>query len=171
MNLYYLSIETLDENNIISICWQKINRLGNPSEKMIFLNAWDLSEEILVKKFHKILTNGSKWDFVPVGNGLEYYEEVLRNKFSEYRLDFTHFKPNIDLRPVMVLMNRGVFAGSGLSDFMKIDKSSSIREWYNKKDYSRITEYAESKAYSFLNIYQDIVNILSDYGMRKKKNL
>jgi len=174
MNLYYFSMETYskyspgEDDDIISLYWQKINRLGEPSGTPVMLNSWEYGEKELLQKFHSAIQK-SRWDFVPVGNNLPFFEKILKKKFKKHSMDFSGFEPSIDFRPIFVLMNRGLFAGSGLSDFASIESASNVRKWYTNKDFNKISSYVEQKAHAFLSIYQEAVRILSEYGMKRKK--
>ena len=174
MKLYYLNIELLSkykpklDDEVILISVQRISRVGEPQGNINIFTSWEHGEEGVIRSFYNMFSRASKWDFVPVCNGTYFYERLLNFKLKKYNLPAISFDLSIDFRPIFVMMNRGLFAGSGLSDFVNLEKGL-IYKWYTEKRYDKIIDYVENKTNSFLSIYQDVIKILGEYGVNKKR--
>jgi len=72
--LNYFDIETTgfnaEEDKIISIQYQEINDLGEPSGKLVILKEWESCEEDIVKIIHSKLVNENVWGTIPTGTNL-----------------------------------------------------------------------------------------------------
>lgn len=172
---YYFDIETYspgkepdpEKDKIITIQFQKIDlRTGKPKGKLIILKEWESSErEIVTNFFNRFFREGLKeWHFVPVGFNLNFEWEFLMSKFNKYlgkkftSRDFYYKRPYVDLKHIVVLLNKGNFKGAKLSRFTsKRYDGGIIREWYESGRYWLIEKYVKEEAEAFLDFLQRIM--------------
>lgn len=166
---YYLDIEALgfdyENDEIISIQYQKLDKEGKPIEDLVILKAWESSEEDIIRKFYKVFMTSNPFDFTAIGCNLIYDLSFIFSKFKKYNLplksDFMSFmyrdKPHIDIKYPLIIANNLDFKGSGLDKMTnkKID-GKIIPEWHKNKDYGKIEEYIKDEAKSFLEVLQII---------------
>jgi hypothetical protein len=78
--------------------------------------------------------------------------------------------PYMDIKPILVLFNKGSFSGAKLGKFIgKIDSGTKVAEWYKEKDYASIQKYIEDEANRFINLYQFLVQRLPDIWLEYAK--
>lgn len=175
MSDYYFDIETYSKtpvpdfgnDQIIAITYQQIDsRTGEPKDKLNILKSWESSEKDILQKFYPIFSPEEKWKFIPIGCNLSFDFTSLiyrwrkidikvnaRNLFAEH--------PYIDIQPILIFFNNGILNGASLDRFSgKHYPGSKVSEWYAKKDFRTIQDYIEDEAYSFLQLYQFLVNRL-----------
>lgn len=88
--------------------------------------------------------------------------EIFIGKFKQYGIDdkdlsyyFDTF-PQIDLKFLAVL-KQGSFKGASLSSISnKKDNGNVIKEYYENKEYSKISAYIENETLSFIDLYSKI---------------
>lgn len=165
---YYFDIETYgrgkkpdpETDKVITIQFQEIDSLnGSPKGDLCLLKEWESNEEAILRRFASVFR---PWDFVPVGNSLNFERRFLRAKCEKYGIgeilrhgDLAHDFPSIDIQPLFVILNKGEFRGCGMHNFTKKKcDGSQIAEWYEKKDYARIEDYIRDEADAFLEFYQ-----------------
>jgi len=160
MPSYYLDIETtgLDPNKdkIITIQYQKLDiNTGEPIEDLIILKEWESSEKDIIRRFvigSKIL-DPYDFSFVPVGNNLTFEHNFLKRRAEIHNLTEIDIlkNPFIDLRAVLILMNKGKFLGSGLDKMTgKKSDGSKIPTLYQDKQYDEIIDYIKNETEEFL---------------------
>jgi len=85
---YYLDIETSgldpDEDQILTIQYQKISSTGNAIGPLTILPSWKYSEEDIVKEIATYMLDDNPWNFIPVGNNLIFEFKFLVSKFRKY---------------------------------------------------------------------------------------
>lgn len=175
MSDYYFDIETYsktpnpDFNNdeIIAITYQQIDsRTGEVKDRLNILKSWESSEREILEEFYPIFNPEDKWKFTPIGCNLSFDFTSLifrwkkigitvnaRNLFAE--------RPYIDIQPILIMFNQGLFRGATLEKYAgKQYSGSKVIEWYQKKDYAAIQGYIENEVDRFLNLYQFMVKRL-----------
>ncbi len=181
MAKYYFDIETYSPgekidpstDKIISIQFQELSdESGEAVGPLHVYKEWESGEEAIVRKF---FPKFRAWEFIPVGTNLAFERMFLKEKFEKYLgrgvthkyLDY--YMPSIDLQPVLVVMNKGQFRGSGLHYFS--DKESSgekIKEWYEAGDFKSIEEYIRMEARAFIKLYVKLQKELPKIFPRKE---
>ncbi len=181
MAKYYFDIETYSvgekidpsKDKIISIQFQELNdKTGEAKGPLNIYKEWETSEEAIVRKF---FPKFRAWEFIPVGNNLAFERMFLKEKFEKFLgREITHkyldyYMPSIDLQPVLVIMNKGQFKGSGLHFFSEKKYSGEkIKEWYEAKDFESIENYIKMEARAFIKLYAKLVKELPKIFPRKK---
>jgi len=175
---YYFDIETTGLNSnkdkIISIQFQKILlHNGKPDAPLTILTSWSegSSEFDILNQIVPLITSPNPWRFVPVGNNLNFEFKFLLSKIASYfdfKIDplFFHSRPYIDLKHVMVLLNRGRFKGYNLF-LKKIESGVKIPTWYQNKEYLKIVEYIKMEAEAFTDFYSNISMIMFNHDLRQ----
>ena len=159
MGQFYLDIETTGLNpakdKIITIQFQELDRYsGEPIGELIILKEWESSEKEILKQFISktdILTGG--FNFVPVGYNLNFEHNFLKIRTTINNLPLVDIlnNPFIDLRAVGILMNKGQFKGSKLSDLTgKKEDGINIPLWYENKGYNKIIDYIINETKEFI---------------------
>ncbi len=169
MAQFYLDIETtgLDptKDKIITIQFQELDRYtGKAVGELVILKEWDSSEKDILNEFiskTNILQGG--FTFVPVGYNLNFEHNFLKIRSIVNNLppiDILN-NPFLDLRAIGILMNKGQFKGSKLSDLTgKQEDGKNIPLWYESKDYERIINYIINETNEFVKfnvwLYQEM---------------
>lgn len=160
MPSYYFDIETtgLDprSDRIITIQYQKLDiETGKPIGELVILKEWETSEKDIIKRF--ILDTGileeNPFSFVPIGYNLRFEHNFIKARAKTHELIEIDIldKPFIDLRAIGILMNKGMFKGSGLDKFTgKKNTGGNIPLWYANQEYSKIIEYIVDEAQEFI---------------------
>jgi len=161
---YYLDIETtgLDEvrNEILTIQWCELERnTGRALEDLHILKSWESSEKTILQEFSNAvdLTNPYDFTFVPIGYNLGF-----EHKFLSYRSEkhdtfpiSIMARPHIDLHQLAIMMNRGEFKGTKLSNLTnKTSDGSIILQYIANKDYDKIEEYIRMETKEFIKFTQ-----------------
>jgi len=179
---YYFDIETYGRgvqpdpvnDKIITASYQRINIVtGEPIDDLVILREWGegYSEERIVKEIYgTFFESRTMWSFVPVGFNLMFEWQFLDEKFKKYlhkKLDFKEFcVPQIDLKHVAVLLNKGYFKGCGLDTFTKKVSGVAVKEHYENRRYQEIEKYIELEAEEFLKFYKYVLASLSELGSK-----
>lgn len=170
---YYFDIETYgtgekpnpDKDKIITIQFQKIDlRTGKAIGELEILKEWESSEKEIVERFFKrFFADEYVWDFVAVGFNLNFEWEFLIAKFEKYiagkftSKDFHYSIPQVDLKPLVVLLNKGNFKGATLGKFTNKSQSGGIiKSYYENKQFEEIEKYIAEEANAYLDFLQKI---------------
>jgi len=174
---YYFDIETTgldpEKDQILTIQFQKIAiDSGAPEEPLTILKSWENNEKQIIKEIFPKLTTENPFSFVPVGNNLNFEFKFLASKLNKYfdmniGSPFFHSRPYIDLKHVMILLNRGRFKGYHLI-LNKSGNGSDVPKWYQSKEYKKIIKYIKTEAKSFTKFYACFNNLI---GQRDLYNL
>jgi len=182
MAKYYFDIETYSpgekidtsKDKIISIQFQELDdATGEAKAPLHIYKEWEVGEEALVRKF---FPKFRAWKFIPVGTNLAFERMFLKEKFEKYLgRDVTHkyldyYMPSIDIQPLLVIMNKGQFKGSGLHYFSDKEHSGEkIKEWYEAKDFEAIEDYIKLEARAFIKLYAKLQRELPKIFPRKEE--
>lgn len=190
MTEYYFDLETADTDPafgpIITMQWRRLHH-GQPDwdeAELHVLKEWEVGEKAIIEKALElgVLDCGREtcWDFIPVGNNLDfdycylYRRAQIYGTLGDTPLDYLiREKPRIDLRNIMVLMNDFSFRGSGLHTFTQKVKGDQIPYWYRNQEYERILEYIDLEQREFIHLLREVRSVLVVLGdrLRKKKQL
>lgn len=174
----YFDIETtgLDpkKDEIITIQFQKIAiEDGKPEEPLTILKNWekDSSERVIVSQIAPLLMSTNPFNFVPVGNNLDFEFRFLATKIKNYfginlGSEYFHSRPYIDLKPLMILLNGGRFKGYHLI-LNKSHEGYNVPIWYQSKEYDKIIEYVKNEALAFTSFYTNVHNLMFDNNLRQ----
>jgi hypothetical protein len=120
----------------------------------------------------QVFNLSKKWEFIPVGTNLLFEFSFILAKAKKYlnlNIDpmyFCHTKPYLDIKPVLILMNQGVFSGAGLDKLTSKEHSGSvIPNWYANKAYDKIITYVKKETEAFVCFYQKIKQILGSRSL------
>ena len=169
---YYFDIETnphkerpdFKGDEILTIQYQEIDcRTGNEKDELVILKSWESSEEDILQKFHKVFNTDNPWAFIPVGFNLSFDYFSLLYRWRALGIDenpklpkfIFSDRPNIDLKPIIVLCNCGMFKGASLGNFIgKKDSGLKVSEWCKAGDYDSAIGYVKDEAERFLKFYR-----------------
>ncbi len=172
MPAYYFSIDGIRTgeksdpatDRLVTLQYQKIDlTTGEPLDNLVILRVWESSEQEIVTTFYnQFFRPGTPVTrFIPVGLNLDYTYEMLVALFRKYGLapltshELWYQRPRFDLRPVIVLLNNGRFAGANLDAFsLKKGEDRHMEKWYDKKEFGRIEHYVREEAARFLKVLQ-----------------
>jgi hypothetical protein len=182
MGEYYLDIETYSPNlspdplkdKIIAIAFQPLStENGKPRDKLTILTEWDLgSEKSMLSTFRQRFLTGNDFTFVPIGTNLYGFDLIaILHKMNQYfgtHLDFKYFrsKPVLDLKPILVIMHGGEFRDFA-APLGKTQDGSRVKDWYDMKDYSKITTYMIKESQNFIRAYQILKKRIPKIGLKK----
>jgi hypothetical protein len=187
MPAYYFAVEgyktgeTTDPatDKLITLQYQKIDlTTGEPLDKLVILKEWKSSEQEIVTSFcNEFFKPGTPvTQFIPVGLNLDYAYEMLVALFRKYNLplltshELYYQRPRFDLKPLIVLLNDGRFAGASLNSFsLKPGEDRHMEKWYDKKDFDRIEHYVRDEAGRFLKVLQYLSKYKTRLGITRKE--
>ena len=175
MSDYYFDIETnptgdkpdFKNDEILTIQFQQIDiKTGEIKGELNILKSWESSERDILKKFYSIFSPEDVWKFVPVGFNLSFDFFSLLYRWREIgitvqpKILFSEH-PHLDVKPIVVMFNKGSFKGANLEKFIgKSHSGLKVSEWYAKEDYDSIQEYIEDEADRFIKFYQFLMQRL-----------
>jgi hypothetical protein len=186
MPAYYCSIDGIRTgerfdpatDRLVTLQYQKIDlTTGEPLEALVILREWESSEqEIVTAVYNQFFRPGTPVTrFIPVGLNLDYTYEMLIALFQKYGLsppsshELYYQRPRFDLRPVVVLLNNGRFAGANLDAFsIKKGGDRHMEKWYDRKEFGRIEHYVREEAARFLKVLQYLSKYKSRLGITVK---
>jgi len=181
MGTFYLDIETtgLDplKDKIITIQFQELERnTGKAIGELIILKEWESSEKQILEEFiskSKIL-DPYPFSFVAVGFNLGFEHNFLKKRTEInglHAIDILN-KPFLDLRAIAILMNKGEFKGSALSDITgKKGKGIQIPEWYTQRDYKSIIDYIVNETEEFTKFTMWLYKEMPEIREKFKKDV
>ena len=170
MQGFYFDIETYSPGDkpdpktdkIITIQFQKFDlESGEFLGRFQILREWESSEEEILKDLYKFFFTRNFWNFIPIGFNLNFEWKFLSEKFKKYgivdkSLDSFFEMPQLDLKPIAII-KKGSFIGASLSSISnKEDDGNVIKEYYENKDFDKITFYIENEMNSFLEMYREV---------------
>ena len=161
MAYYYLDIETYgtgerpnpETDTILTALICALDpATGRALQEPTLLTSWNSSEEDVVKQIYARMGT-DVFDFIPVGFSLLFDLWFLKAKFQKYcgivlNDSFYLTRPTLDLKAVAVLANKGQFKGVALGG------GANIRDWYEAKEYEKITGHTKEKFKNFLEAYK-----------------
>ncbi len=180
---YYFDIETVpleehfhneqasfdpSKSKIITIQYQPLDiKNGEAIGDLTILKEWlsSSSERKIVEQFKRIFIDNGIWGFIPVGNNLLFECRFMKYKLKQYcNLDglFLGHRPMIDLKHILIIMNRGKFKGCA-ELIGKSGRARNMLQWYVRQDYSEIEKYVIEEAKDFISVYSFLKNLLPNF--------
>jgi len=164
MTEFYFDMETtgfnFDADEIITIQWQRLNGFtGEPIDKLNILKRWDSSEKTILETFLPNL-KCRPFDFIFIGKNLLFDFCILNQRLKHFglgELDLRclYERVSLDIKPILVLMNNGIFTGYDRvvpkTNPLTGDK---IPQLHREGRYAEITQYIEDETKDFLKAYQ-----------------
>jgi len=160
---YYFDMETtgfdFDKDEIITIQWQRLGFTGEPIGELNILKSWESSEKEILENFSPNLTC-YHWDFIFIGKNLLFDFNMLSQRMKHYGLgEFDlrclYDRVWLDIKPILVLMNKGNFIGYDKvlpkTNPLTNDK---IPQLHKDGKYSEIIQYIKDEAEDFIKAYQ-----------------
>jgi len=161
---YYFDMETTgtdyDKDEIITIQWQRLNGFtGEPIGELNILKRWESSEEEIIKTFVPSL-RCKPFDFILVGKNLCFdfcllSQRMKRYNLGEFDLRSLDERASLDLKPILVLMNKGNFRGYDKvlpkTNPLTNDK---IPKLFKEGNFPEIVQYIKDEANDFIKAYQ-----------------
>ncbi len=169
---YYFDIETnptkekpdFRRDEVLTIQYQQIDcRTGEEKGDLVILKSWESSEKDILERFYHIFNPEKPWDFIPIGFNLSFDYFSLLYRWRAVGIDVKaesifSDRPNIDLKPIIVMCNCGMFKGASLGRFIgKKESGLKISEWCKAGDYDSTEEYIKDEAERFLNFYRHLI--------------
>lgn len=166
-------------DKLITIQYQKIDlTTGEPLGELTILKEWESSEQSIITTFYNQFFKPEMpvTHFIPVGMSLDYEYEMIITKCKKYNLPLItshqlYFqRPRFDLRPIVVLLNDGRFAGARLDLFSsKKYDGSHMKKWYENKDFKKIEHFISEETESVLKLLQYLSKYKTRLGITKKE--
>lgn len=160
---YYFDIETtgvdFDKDEIITIQWQQLDRFtGEPIGDLQILKRWESSEEEIIKQFQPNLTC-YHWDFIFIGKNLFFDFCMLNERLKHFGLGEIDLRRlnervSLDIKPILVIMNKGFIGYDKLLPKTNPMPNSMIPQLYREEKYQKIIEYIKDEAKDFIKAYQ-----------------
>jgi hypothetical protein len=162
---YYFDTETTgiepEEDKIITIQWQPLSSLsGEPVGELEILKEWESSEESIISRFLPKVQQENPWEFIMVGKNLLFDFMFLSKRSASYGirnvdLRFLYSRVSLDIKPILVMMNRGSFRGYDKvmdkeGELAKVD----IPSLYRDGKYEDIVRYVSQETQTFVGFYQ-----------------
>jgi hypothetical protein len=187
MPAYYFSIEGVKTgektdpatDRLVTLQYQKIDlTTGETLDVLVIHRVWESSEKEIVTTFYnQFFRPGTPvTQFIPVGLNLDYTYEMLIALFRRYGLaqltsyELYYQRPRFDLRPIVILLNNGRFAGASLDAFsLKKGEDRHMEKWCEKKEFGRVEHYVREETTRFLKVLQYLSKNKSRMGIALKE--
>ena len=165
---YYLDIETtgLDpkKDQIISIQYQRLGMItGRVEGNLNILKVWESSEKDILERFLPMFMGGGPFSFIAIGLNIPFMYSFIVERARIHGLDapdplyLMGSKPYLDLKPVLVMMNKGSFKGASLDRFGKLSFTGDmIPKMYYEGEYERIESCIKEEASEFQKLYRHL---------------
>ncbi len=149
-----------------------------PVGPLQIMAEWEWGEKQIIQMALEKGILQPNWDFVPVGNRLRFDLTFLIERATRWDLIkwdlatlkyYWYTKPLLDLQPVLILMNRGRFTGSGLQRFADKEAGSRIPALHRKGSFADIIAYVTREHEAFLEVLREARKVLGDLGDARRR--
>lgn len=153
---YYFDLETTglepNKDKIITIQWQRLNGFtGEPFEKLNILKEWESSEKDILLAFLPKIRCENPFNFIIIGKNLLFDFQFLNKRsknygFQGFDLEYCYTRAFLDLKPILVLMNKGNFKGyDRILDVTGELDLVDVPQLYKQKKYEEIIHYIKKE--------------------------
>ena len=180
--LYYFNVETTgddpQQDRIVTVQYQLLADDLSALGDFQVIAEWEWGEEQVIQVALDKGVLEPTWDFVPVGNRLRFdltflIERATKWKLIEWDLAklkyFWFTKPTIDLAPILVMLNRGSFVGSGLHVFSEKESGARVPRMYRQGRYSEIIEYVTRERDAAVDLLRASREVLGGFGDQRRR--
>ena len=180
--LYYFDLETTgddpQQDRIVTAQYQLLADDLTALGDFQVLAEWELGEKQVIQMALNKGVLESTWDFVPVGNRLRFDLTFLIERATNWKLIewdlaklkyFWFTKPTIDLAPILVMLNRGAFTGSGLHVFSNKESGARVPKMYRDGLYSEIIDYVTRERDAAVDLLREARGVLGNLGDQRRR--
>jgi hypothetical protein len=166
------------QDRIVTIQYQSLADDLAPTGSFQVIAEWEWGEKQAIQM---VLDKGilePNWDFVPVGNRLRFDVTFLIERATKWKLIdwdmatlkyYWFTKPYLDLAPILVMLNRGAFAGSSLGAFADKESGARIPKMYREGKYTEIIEYVTRERDAAADVLRESREVLAALGDRRRR--
>ncbi len=182
LTLFYFDQETTgddpQQDRIVTIQLRQLNDELEPVAPLQVMAEWEWGEKQIIQMALEKGVLKPDWDFVPVGNRLHFDLTFLIERATKWNLIqwdaatlkyFWFTKPVLDLQPILILMNRGKFAGSSLHVFADKDPGARVPLLYRKGAHEEIIEYVTREQEAALDLLRQSRKVLGELGDARRR--
>jgi hypothetical protein len=166
------------QDRIVTAQYQPLAEDLTPIGPFQIIAEWEWGEKQAIQM---VLEKGilePTWDFVPVGNRLRFDVTFLVERATKWKLVdwdmaklkyYWFTKPYLDLAPILVMLNRGEFAGSSLGKFSDKESGARVPKMYREAKFAEIIEYVTRERDALLDVLKDSREVLAALGDRRRR--
>lgn len=182
LTLFYFDVETTgddpQQDRIVTVQMRQLTDELEPAAPLQIMAEWEWGEKQIIQMALEKGVLKPDWDFVPVGNRLHFDLTFLIERATKWNLIlwdsstvkyFWFTKPALDLQPILVLMNRGQFAGSSLHHFADKDPGARVPLLYRKGAYTDIIEYVTREHEAAMDLLNQARKVLGELGDARRR--
>jgi hypothetical protein len=136
---------------------------GRDEGPLTILRSWESSEKEILELFLEIFDASNPFSFVAIGLNIPFMYSFIVERSRIHGLNspdplyLLGRKPFLDLKPVLVMMNKGSFKGAGLGTFMDLSFSGEeIPRMYFDRDLDRLESCIKEEANAFKKLYKHL---------------
>lgn len=184
LTLFYFDQETTGDDpqmdRIVTVQLQPLDDDLKGVGPFQIMAEWEWGEKQIVQMALEKGILQPNWDFVPVGNRLRFDLTFLIERATKWKLIdwdlatlkyYWFTKPYLDLQPLLVLMNKGRFAGSSLHAFAEKDPGARVPALYRKGAHQEIVDYVTREHEAVLQLLQEAKKVLGEFGDQRRRPL
>lgn len=182
LTLFYFDQETTgddpQQDRIVTVQFRQLDDDLRPVGPLQIVAEWEWGEKQVIQMILQKGVLQPNWDFVPVGNRLRFDLTFLIERATKWGLInwdtgalkyYWFTKPLLDLQPVLILMNRGRFAGSSLHAFSEKEPGGKVPALYHKGAYADIVAYVTKEQEAALQLLQEARDVLGGLGDQRRR--
>ena len=149
-----------DADEVITIQWQRLDGFtGEPMGELNILKKWESSEKKILESFLPNL-KCRPFDFIFIGKNLLFDFCLLNERMKKYELGEFDIRCldercSLDLKPILVLMNKGNFKGyDKILPKTNPLTNDKIPMLFKEGRFPEIVQYIKDEAADFIKAYQ-----------------
>ncbi len=166
------------QDRIITVQYQALADGLTPTGTLQVVAEWEWGEKQAIQTVLEKGVLEPTWDFVPVGNRLRFDLTFLIERATKWKLIdwdmgklkyYWFTKPYFDLAPILVLLNRGAFAGSSLHRYADKESGAGVPKMYRQGLYAEIIEYVTRERDAAVDLLDDSRAVLGELGDKRRR--